>query len=159
MSGAARRRGRGRARGQGDQASEGSERLNIPAGGFDGPASRGSGSGTSGRAPSAGSPGRGAAPPGGFAPQGSGAGSRQSSNSAPTRAPSQGASSGGPRFDPALDESRRAKATDALRNVDLPASFFNIDRSVSHCPCSNSPCQHTLAVRAQLWSSFSVLLV
>lgn len=129
MSGAARRRGRGRARVQADQASEGSERL-IPAGGFDGPASRGSGSGTSGRAPSAGSPGRGAAPPGGFAPQGSAAGtagSRQSSNSA--RPSSQGPPQSMPRVDPALDPSRVPKATDALKNVDLPASFFNLDRS------------------------------
>ena len=137
MSGSARRRGRGRARGQPGETSDASERLNIPAGGFDGPASRGSGSGTSGRAPSAGSPGRGAAPSGGFASQGSGAGSRRSSNSAPSQPPSQGPSQGMPRFDPALDPSRVPKATDALKNVDLPASFFNLDRSVSNCPSSS----------------------
>ncbi|KPI41777.1 Protein argonaute [Cyphellophora attinorum] len=111
MSGAARRRGRGRARGQGDTA-DGSEPLSIPAGGFDGPASRGSGSGTSGnRIPS------------------------QSSGTA--RAPSPTASGGAAAtatppqrlVDPALDPSRIPKASDALKNVDLPASLFQgLDR-------------------------------
>jgi hypothetical protein len=114
MSGAARRRGRGRARGQGDTA-DGSEPLSIPAGGFDGPASRGSGSGTSGnRIPS------------------------QSSGTA--RAPSPTASGGATAtatppqrlVDPALDPSRIPKASDALKNVDLPASLFQgLDRPVS----------------------------
>ncbi|ETN40163.1 uncharacterized protein HMPREF1541_04439 [Cyphellophora europaea CBS 101466] len=131
MSGAARRRGRGRARGQRDETSEGSERLSIPAGGFDGPASRGSGSATSGRAQSGGSPARGGgpAPAGGFVGQ-QGAGSRRSSTSgAPSQPPSQGVSQGMPRHDPALDPAHIPKATDALKNVDLPASFFNLDRS------------------------------
>lgn len=131
MSGAARRRGRGRARGQAD-ASDSSERMSVPAGGFDGPASRGSGSGTSGgRVASTGS-GRGGSPQpaGGFAPQGGEARSRQSSNS--------GAQSQGPPLhDPALDPSRIPKATDSLKNVDLPASFFNLDRQVSQTTLSS----------------------
>lgn len=127
MSGAARRRGRGRARGQRDATDDTSERLAIPPGGFDGPASRGSGSATSGRAPSVGSPARGAASAGAFAAPSGGAGGRRSSNSAPSQPPSQGPPQ--PLRDPALDPSRAPKATDALRNVDLPASFFNIDRA------------------------------
>ena len=120
MSGAARHRGRGRARGQGD-TSDATERMTIPAGGFDGPASRGSGSGTSGgRLPSAGSAGRGACPQptGGFAASAA----PQSSNSGSQGPPM-------PRVDPARDPSRVAKATDALKNVDIPASAYNFDRS------------------------------
>ena len=135
MSGAARRRGRGRARGDRSEISDGSERLTVPAGGFDGPASRGSGSGTatSGRAASVtsghASPQR---PSTGVAAQAGGAGSRRSSTSgAPSQPPSQAAPQSMPRHDPALDPSRVPRLTDPLKNVDLPASFFNLNQPVS----------------------------
>jgi hypothetical protein len=120
MSGTGRgRRGRGRARGQPTDDSDSASRLSVPAGGFDGPASRGSGSATSGRVASTGS-GRGTSP-GAQTPVQSNDGARQSSTSG-TQAP---------RHDPALDPSRIPRATDAVRNVDLPASFFNVNRTVS----------------------------
>jgi hypothetical protein len=117
------RRGRGRARGQPTDDSDGASRLSVPAGGFDGPASRGSGSATSGRVASTGS-GRGTSPGAAQAASQSNDGTRQSSTSAPQ-------SQGQRLHDPALDPSRVPRATDTVRNVDLPASFFNVDRTVS----------------------------
>jgi hypothetical protein len=133
MSGAARRRGRGRATaGDEDQnLSETSSRRGgprqAPAGAFDGPASRGSASGTGA------SQGRRQSNPpsvtsgpaaGGFAPQ---AGSRTPSVSgSQTQAPVPVV-----RGDPARDLQNQPRFTDQLKNVDLPASFYNIDQLVS----------------------------
>lgn len=145
MSGPARRRGADRlTRGQSSEASSRrGDRLQPPPGGFDGPASRGSasasGPGSHGRqpsnAPSMGS-GRGSPnpPQGGPAPQGSQAASPRSSQSGGPRPPTQPGSPGIQRpamqqGDPARDHQPRY--TDGLRNVDLPASFYNIDQLVS----------------------------
>ncbi|EXJ80239.1 hypothetical protein A1O1_08381 [Capronia coronata CBS 617.96] len=146
MSGAARRRGAGRAtRGQASETSSSrrGDRLQVPAGGFDGPASRGSasasGPGSQGRqastAPSVGS-GRGSPnpPQGGFAQQGSQPASRRSSQSGgppPQTQPASPTAQHAPvtRGDPARDHQPRY--TDQLRNLDLPASFYNIDQLVS----------------------------
>ena len=140
MSGAARRRGRGRANAGDDNTSQSSSRRGdrLQPGAFDGPASRGSasGTGTSGarrpsNPPSVGS-GRGTPQPpeGGFAPQAGQPGSRRSSVSGAASQPaSQAAAQPIQRGDPARD--RPDRTTDALKNVDLPASFFNIDNLVS----------------------------
>ncbi len=135
MSGAARRRGRGRATAGDEDNSQSSSRRGdrLQPGAFDGPASRGSasGTGTSGarrpsNPPSVGS----GTPEGGVAPQAGQAGSRRSSvlGAASQPAP-QAAAQVTPRGDPARE--RPDRATDALKNVDLPASFFNIDNLVS----------------------------
>ena len=137
MSGAARRRGRGRATAGDENTSQSSSRRGdrLQPGAFDGPASRGSASGTGASGPRRGSNppsvGSGTQPPeGGFAPQGGQAGSRRSSVSGAASQPaSQVAAQVIPRGDPARD--RPDRATDALKNVDLPASFFNIDNLVS----------------------------
>lgn len=137
MSGAARKRGRGRAAATrpGDDASQSSSRRGdrlVPAGGFDGPASRGSASGTGQSGPRRGSnpPSVGSGTPQpaetGAVPQ---SGSRRSSVSGPPPPQPPPAQSQAPRGDPARD--RPSRATDALKNVDLPASFFNVDNLVS----------------------------
>lgn len=137
MSGPARRRGAGRAGGGAQGSSETSsrrgDRLQVP-GGFDGPASRGSASGTGSQgrrpsnAPSVGS-GRGGSP---NAPQGP-----APTPTAPSQAsgPSQSTQAQtGPMLqgDPARDSQPRY--TDSLRNIDLPASFYEIDKLVSLVP-------------------------
>ena len=136
MSGAARRRGRGRADapdGNSSQSSAPARRGDrLQPGGFDGPASRGSASGTgqSGSRRGSNPPSVGSAPDGGFAPPGGQAGSRRSSVSGTAAPqPAQAAPQAVPGGDPARD--RPDRATDALKNVDLPASFFNIDNLVS----------------------------
>ena len=140
MSQAARRRGRGRAAAGNDDQSETSARRGgprqTPAGAFDGPASRGSASGTGtsqGRRtsnPPSVTSGPAQPPAGGFAPQGGQAGSRRSSVSGGQSMPGQ------PipvvRGDPARDPQNAPRYTDKLKNIDLPASFFNIDQLVSH---------------------------
>ena len=148
MSGAARRRGRGRANvQQGDGSTETSASQprrgtarQVPAGGFDGPASRGSasGTGTSGRRdsnPPSMTSGQGT-PQGGFAPQGSQPGSRRSSISGGQTQPAAAPR----RLDPALDPERVPRTTDALKNVDLPASFYEVDNLVSHDVSSSAHC-------------------
>ncbi|ETI23114.1 hypothetical protein G647_04911 [Cladophialophora carrionii CBS 160.54] len=141
MSNSARKRGAGRAT-RGQQPAETASRRGDrqQAGGFDGPASRGSGSqsgpGTAGRgagstAPSAesatGSPG---APAGGFEAQAPTSSSHRSSQSGgPEQTQPQAAA---PLGDPARD--RPPRFTDQMRNVDLPPSFYNIDQLVSHSP-------------------------
>ncbi|EXJ86436.1 hypothetical protein A1O3_03387 [Capronia epimyces CBS 606.96] len=142
MSGAARRRGAGRAtRGQASEtSSRRGDRLQVPGGGFDGPASRGSasasGQGSHGRqdsnAPPAGS-GRGSpiTPQGGFAAQASQAASRRSSQSGGPAQQTQPAGLAVQQApvrpgDPARDQQPRY--SDQLRNLDLPASFYNIDQ-------------------------------
>ena len=129
MSGAARQRGRGRV--GGDETSDTSSRQGVPPGaqsprapgGFDGPASRGSASGAGSRG--AGSQGRRPSNPPSV---GSGARSpAQSQSSFQTlQVPQQQRVTG----DPARDQGSQPKLTDALRNLDLPASFYNIDQSV-----------------------------
>jgi hypothetical protein len=137
MSGAARRRG---GRGHTDDTSDPSSRRGAgPPGGFDGPASRGSASGpgstgrgrgqsnapsTAGSAPSS----EPTSPPvaqAGFAnvaaPQaGSQPGSRAGAPPA-SQAPTRG--------DPARES--QPLYTDSMRNIDLPPSFYNVNREVS----------------------------
>lgn len=143
MSGPARRRGGGRAAagvgGSSETSSRRGDRLQVPGGpgGFDGPASRGtaSGAGSQGRrasnAPSVGS-GRGSPNPlqGGFAPQ---------SSQAPSQASAQSQVSTQPQTPPMLqgDPAREnpPRYTDSLRNIDLPASFYEIDKLVSASSC------------------------
>jgi hypothetical protein len=142
MSGPARRRGGGRATGGGggggssETSSRRGDRLQVP-GGFDGPASRGtaSGTGSQGRrasnAPSVGS-GRGSPnpPQGGFAPQSSQAPSQASAHSQVSTQPQTAPMLQG---DPARENQPRY--TDSLRNIDLPASFYGIDKLVSASSC------------------------
>jgi hypothetical protein len=129
MSGAARRRGRGRATAGRDDETQASSRRGVPAGGFDGPASRGSASGTSQSGPRRGSNPRSV---GSGTPQASETGTQQ-----PPQSPSRrsGVSGGPPAPQPAIQgdpaRDRPSRATDALKNVDLPASFFNVDNLVS----------------------------
>lgn len=143
MSNPARRRGRGgNAPPQSDTSSARGGGL-APAP-FDGPASRGgasSNTSSGGRRPSN--------PPsatsGADAGVGMGAGPAPGSPStspplgqASTFAPAPGppSSAGGqaaPLTDPARDPVRPARLTDSLRNVDLPASFYNMDNLVSRC--------------------------
>ncbi|KAG9777510.1 hypothetical protein KCU88_g4487, partial [Aureobasidium melanogenum] len=131
MSGAARRRGAGRAtRGQASEtSSRRGDRLQAPGGGFDGPASRGTGSGIGSQSRGPSNPSVGPPHGSGSAPQGSQAGSRRSSQSGGPPAQTAGPSVPVTQGDPARDEPSRY--TDALRNVDLPASFYNIDQLVS----------------------------
>lgn len=123
MSGAARQRGRGRAGGE-DQSDNSSRRGGPPGaqpprapGAFDGPASRGSASG-------AGSPGgRPSNPPS----VGSALSPTQSQGSFQTSTVPQQQQVKG---DPAKDPEKKSKRTDALKNLDLPASFYNINGEV-----------------------------
>ena len=129
MSNPARRRGRG---GNTQPPSETSSARGGGLAPYDGPASRGGGSNvsSSGRPPSmppsatsaAGSPPASpstsprAAQPGTFAP-----------------ASSSPSSAGRPvplLTDPARDPARQARLTDTVRNVDLPASLYNLDNLV-----------------------------
>lgn len=137
MSQAARRRGRGRATAGNEDTSETSSRRGGPrqagTGAFDGPASRGSASGTGasqGRRPSNPPSVTSGPPAGGFAPQAAQPGSRRSSVSGGQSQPSQAMPV--VRGDPARDPQNQPRFTDNLKNVDLPASFFNIDQLVSH---------------------------
>lgn len=166
MSGAARHRGGGRAAGGNDTSSETSSRPSRPSrrgnrhqgpGGFDGPASRGSASNT---APSVGS-GRGSP----NAPQGgpiSPPSQRQSSGQSQSFSANQPTS--GLLVDPARDNPPRP--TDALRNVDLPASFYAIDKLVSassvpeqpHIPPSAASQCTAFPLHEQSFTSLSILL-
>lgn len=135
MSGPGRRRGTGRPPG-GDVPSETSsrrgDRLHRPSA-FDGPASRGptSASGAShsrgGSNPPSMGPGRGS---GRVSPTLSQA---TLSTQAQATTPQPQAQQLG---DPARDQPSRF--TDALRNVDLPASFYNIDQLVRVVPSSGN---------------------
>jgi hypothetical protein len=141
MSGAARRRG---GRGPTDDTSDASSRRSIgtpaaPPGGFDGPASRGSASGP-------GSTGRGRGQSNPASTADSAPGSQPTSprisqtgigNVAPPQAESQaGSRAGAPpasqapiRGDPAREV--QALYTDSMKNIDLPPSFYNVNREVS----------------------------
>lgn len=129
MSNAARQRGRGRAA-AGEQSSDTSSlRRALPGaqpprapGGFDGPASRGSASG-------AGSQGRRPSNPGSV-----GGGPRSPSLSQASFQPPATVQQPRVTGDPAKDQNDKPKLTDALKNLDLPASFYNIDRSVRFTP-------------------------
>lgn len=130
MSNPAKRRGRGGGRGQpGSNASA----PGSPAA-YDGPASQGGGASSN---PSLGGQ-RPSAQPSAVSPAGSAAGSPPASPR-PSQAQSQGALSTAaspqgtlmrPLADPALDPSRQTRLTDLVRNVDLPASLYNIDNLV-----------------------------
>lgn len=139
MSGAARRRG---GRGPTDDTSDASSRRSIgtpaaPPGGFDGPASRGSASGP-------GSTGRGRGQSNPTSTADSTPGSQPTSprisqtGIAPPQAESQpGSRTGAPppasqapiRGDPAREV--QALYTDSMKNIDLPPSFYNVNREVS----------------------------
>lgn len=141
MSGAARRRGQ--ARGRAQEASDASSHRQGASRGrgvpqLDGPASQGPGSAQGSQMSRASNaPGAPAASQGGFTPQGSQAHSRSTSVS---QTPAAGAQVVPPkaRQDPALDKDKKPELfTDNLRNVDLPASFYNINGEVSplhYCP-------------------------
>ncbi len=145
MSGAARRRG---GRGPTNEMSDTSSRrgepqslgtLAAPPGGFDGPASRGSASGPPG-SQGASAVRRGSNTPSqpGTAPQsqptsprlGQGQFGIMSGSQPGSRAGAPPAAPEPPRRDPALDPGKDAKLTDSLKNVDLPASFYNMNREV-----------------------------
>jgi hypothetical protein len=132
MSNPARRRGRG---GNPQQQSDTtpSARGGLAPGAYDGPASRGGASSqpsSGGQHPSN--------PPSVISGGGSQSGSpvvsprlAQAASFAPAPAPPS--SAGGtaiPLTDPARDPARQARLTDSLRNVDLPASFYNMDNLV-----------------------------
>lgn len=129
MSNPARRRGRG---GNTQPPSETSSARGGGLAPFDGPASRGGGSNVSstGRPPSM--------PPSTTSPAGSPPASPSTSPRAAqsaTFAPASGSpsSAGGPALpltDPARDPARQARLTDTVRNVDLPASLYNLDNLV-----------------------------
>jgi hypothetical protein len=132
MSGAARQRGRGRAGGE-DLSDTSSRRGGPPGarpprapGGFDGPASRGSASGagsgvsSQGRRPSN--------------PPSVDSGARSPTQSQGAFQPSTVPQQQQVRGDPARDQQNVPKLTDALKNLDLPASFYNIDQSVRFAP-------------------------
>lgn len=98
---------------------------------FDGPASRGSGSG--GGAQSLTSGPQSSRPP---SQPGSNAGQSQTSaQPQPAAQPAQQVAAPVAR-DPALEISI-VRATDSIRNVDMPASFYNIDNLVSHTSLIN----------------------
>ena len=142
MSGAARRRG---GRGPTDDTSDASSRRSLgtpaaPPGGFDGPASRGSASGP-------GSTGRGRGQSNPPSTAGSAPGSQPTSpritqtgsaNLATPQAGSQpGSRAGAPpayeapgRGDPAREDPL-PRYTDSMKNIDLPPSFYNVNREVS----------------------------
>lgn len=134
MSGAARQRGRGRA--GGEETSDTSSRRGGPPGaqpsrapgGFDGPASRGSASasasgvGSQGRRPSN--------------PPSVGSGGRSPTQSQGSFQPPSTVQQQRITGDPARDQDKQPKLTDALKNLDLPASFYNIDQTVRlHVRC------------------------
>jgi hypothetical protein len=149
MSGAARNRGR--ARGHGQDGSEPSTRRRGASRGrgiipnLDGPASRGTGSAAGsqlGRASNA--PSSPHISQGGFAPQGSQAPSQATSISqTPSAGPQVAVRTTG--LDPAR-ESRPAVFTDSLKNIDLPASFYNIDGMVSENCFLLSPPYHISSI-------------
>jgi hypothetical protein len=132
MSNPARRRGRGgNPPTQSDTSS--TRRGGLVPASYDGPASRGGGSsnpGSGGQRPSN--------PPSAGSAVGSAAGSPPPSprlahagSFAPISPPAS--SAGAPPTlltDPARDPAREARLTDSLRNVDLPASFYNMDNLV-----------------------------
>lgn len=133
MSGAARRRGQ--ARGQRGDGSENSfrgrgnrgSRGGIPP--FDGPASRGTGTASGPQS------GRGSNAPSSVAPsQGEPLGSRHSSVSQPpSQQPQQSQPSGATAgLDPARD--RPESKFDDMKNIDFPASFYNMDVSSQPSP-------------------------
>jgi hypothetical protein len=145
MSGAARKRGADRGAGRATRGQtpaetssrRGGDRLQVPHGGFDGPASRGSasqsGPGTAGRgsnAPSGtGSPN---VPASGFEGQAPTASSRRSSQSGGQPSQPSQPQAVVPQGDPARD--RQLRYTDQMKNVDLPPSFYNIDQMVGRSP-------------------------
>lgn len=139
MSNPARRRGRGgNAPPQSDTSSARGGGL-APAP-FDGPASRGgasSNTSSASRRPSNPPSVTSGAVAGAGSPPGSPSTSPrlgQASSFAP--APGPPSSTGGPAApltDPARDPVRPARLTDSLRNVDLPASFYNMDKLVRRC--------------------------
>lgn len=117
----ARRRGRARGNaGDENQQRRGSNPARGRVAPFDGPASRGSGS-------AAGSQSRASGPP------------SQAGTHPPSHAGTQVAQETArvPARDPAR-EGPAPRATDALKNIDMPASFYNIDGLVSSISVVNS---------------------
>lgn len=149
MSNPARRRGRG-GNTQPQPETSSTRSGAVAPGAYDGPASHGgassnpsSGGRPPSNAPSATSPPSSAGrfpsnPPSATFPAGSAAASPGTSPRAAQQgsfAPASGPQSPGgepatPLTDPARDPARQARLTDSLRNVDLPASFYNMDNLV-----------------------------
>ncbi|KAK5099191.1 Protein argonaute [Lithohypha guttulata] len=123
-------RRRGQARGQAPEANDPARRGMNPARGrvapFDGPASRGSASGAGAQSQISG--------PAPGSRRGSNAGSQAGSQGG-SQAPSAPVSSRPAMATAGLDPAREgppARATDAIRFVDMPASFYNIDNMFDH---------------------------
>jgi hypothetical protein len=145
---AARKRGAGGRAARGQQPAEtASRRGDRQPGAFDGPASRGSASGPANSGRGAGS----TAPSAGSGPGSPGAPAGVAESQAPTSTSRRSSQSGGPvptqvaahQGDPARD--RPARFTDQMRNLDLPASFYNIDKLVS---------QHLQYLALSRWAVF-----
>jgi len=132
MSNPARRRGRG---GNPSAPSDSSSARGggLTPGAFDGPASRGGGSSNTGSAGPAASTAP-SATSGGASQPGSQPVSptlTQTGSFATASAPASSVQAPTPLMtDPARDPARQARLTDSLRNVDLPASFYNLDNLV-----------------------------
>ena len=154
MSGAARQRGRGRA--GGEETSDTSSRRGGPPGaqpsrapgGFDGPASRGSASasgvGSQGRRPSN--------------PPSVGSGGRSPTQSQGSFQPPATVQQQRVTGDLARDLDKQPKLTDALKNLDLPASFYNIDQTVRlHHYCHRMRFFHAQAASFLVLPTSSVL--
>lgn len=149
MSGSARRRGQARGRGGGDADGEGTEDSSRRGRGgrgrnrggrgargavtpFDGPASRGTGSVPGSQGPGSNAPSSVTGPPqGGFGSQGDPAGSRRSSVSRTPSQPPQQAQAAPPAGDPARENPVDTSAFRDMKNIDFPASFYNLDVSQS----------------------------
>lgn len=132
MSNPARRRGRGgNAPPQSD--SSGTRGGGLAPGAYDGPASRGGASSnpsSAGRRPSN-PPSATSVPESQPRSPPSSPPLAQGETFAPaSSSPSSAGAAAAPLTDPARDPARRARLTDALRNVDLPASFYNMDNLV-----------------------------
>ena len=154
MSNPARRRGRGGRGGRGGNTQPQSGSASGRGGGvapgpYDGstsPRGASSNSRSPGRAPS--NPPSATLPPGSAvaSPVTSPHSAQSGSFALASGPPSAVGGPASPRTDPARDPARQARLTDSLRNVDLPASFYNMDNLV-RCllevlvlsSCSNIP--------------------
>lgn len=107
---------RSRAQGRGNQPNRGQPSRGRAIPQLDGPASRGGASRGSGTGSAAGTQSQISGPP---------------PSQSPSAAPSQSQAAIPMARDPAR-EGARPRATDVIKNVDMPASFYNIDNQVSH---------------------------
>jgi hypothetical protein len=148
MSNPARRRGRG-GNPQSPSDSSSARGGGMTPGAFDGPASRGGGSSNTGSAGPAASTAP-SAHSGGASQPGSQPTSpplTQTGSFAPASTPASPAEAPTPLMtDPARDPARQARLTDSLRNVDLPASFYNLDNLVCYFVELLALSSHTLCL-------------